>query len=420
MQRRSNIAWSPLVIGLALGAIALAAIASLNRGTGFPASSPTPAVVVASPTQAPSASSHPTQPLASLPLLVGEPASVTGVRADALPGLSGDWLFVAKLVTNTAHTTGELQVWAVPVGGGPPRRAFAYDVSLGGVAEAIGDSTPYLRRALAPQGTRMVLSVRGQLVVVDLPTGLARRLGVAGYYPSWSKDGSTIAFVFEKNIPGGPATPERHLGLVSSGGGAVRDLGTTSSPAEWSTDSSQLLLVRDSAIAIVSTTGQEVRRLPFGAQSTDITFAEWRALSPQVALSAYPSSGTTSVVVLADSSSAPATLVDGGVPIGRLAFSDPRWSPSSTGKILYVATTANRPPVAHVVDSDTGRDITLSLTAYQATWTSDGRSIAYLVNAGDQPYGSSLHLYVYETAGDRELLSVAANEYLVSVAAVRI
>ncbi len=165
---------------------------------------PTPVGSVGSETPAPSAS--PTTRAESTPTVtpafsvspLPSPSAIaqaTGVRTNALGRLTGNWLFVGKQVPDAHNIRAEVQVWAIPLDGGLARFAFGYDVPLGGVPEAIFDDTAYLRRQFSPDGTRVVVSVHGQLVVVDLVSGRTNALGVSGYFPSWSKDGSRIAFL---------------------------------------------------------------------------------------------------------------------------------------------------------------------------------------------------------------------------------
>lgn len=402
--RRSRFPWAAAAMTTA--ALVVVTALAVGRPPIEPAGS-----VSASPSS--SANTRILPSLTPLPPLVGEPDSVTGVRVEAAVPTTAR-VIAAKLVTNATHTAAELQMWAVTPSDGTARKVFAYDVALGGLGEAILDSTPYLRRGLAPQGTRIVLSVHGQLVVVDLVAGAARRLGVSGYFPSWSKDGSSIAFVFDR--AGAAATPERHLGLVGAAGGTIRDLGPTSSPAEWSGDSSKILIDRGGGLVVIGTDGRELRRMDLGAQNIDQSFGEWRSVAPEIAIVAYPSTGLSQLVVLDSEFASPRVVVDAGAQIGRLALGDPRWNPASDHELLYTATIANRPPVTHLIDVTSGRDLALSVAGYEATWSGDGADIYYLLRRGTQPYGAELRSYTRATGSDRVLLRASDNEYLVSLA----
>jgi hypothetical protein len=166
-----------LVFAAACSSPTASAISSATPEVVAPIASPSPASFP-SPTPT-SRSAHPDE----------------GVRTHALGTLAGDWIFVGKQVPYPDNIWAEVQIWAIPLDTGRPRIALAYDVSLGGIPEAIFDNTPRLRRQFSPDGTRVVVSLNGALVVVDLQTGARQPLGVSGYFPAWSKDGSRIAYV---------------------------------------------------------------------------------------------------------------------------------------------------------------------------------------------------------------------------------
>src|SRR4029077_20209388 len=84
-----------------------------------------------------------------------------------------------------------------------PSRFSHSEAPSGGIPEAVLDNAPYLRRQFSPDGREFVVSIGAQLVIIDLPAGQARPLGIAGYFPSWSKDGSQIAYLAEKASAGG-------------------------------------------------------------------------------------------------------------------------------------------------------------------------------------------------------------------------
>src|SRR5687767_2484248 len=60
------------------------------------------------------------------PVRSAEPQS-TGVRANALGTLTGNWLFVGKQVPGALYSR-VVQIWAIPLDGGAPKLAFTYDV----------------------------------------------------------------------------------------------------------------------------------------------------------------------------------------------------------------------------------------------------------------------------------------------------
>src|SRR5207237_10423549 len=125
----------------------------------------------------------------------------------------------------------EVQIVAVPLGGGAAKTVVAFDAPIatrgpnGFPSQGFFDSAPYLRRQFSPEGRRMVFSIGGELVVIDLVTGQPKPPGVRGNSPSWSRDGSLIAFVFEKPVadPGSCGAPGP-IGVVPATGGSPREL----------------------------------------------------------------------------------------------------------------------------------------------------------------------------------------------------
>ncbi len=403
------------VWGLALTLAALASSCS-TPGTGAAVAQPSKASanaaspsVTGTPTPVPRTST----PSSALPSFVGEPAGDTGVRTNALGDLHGRWIFVGKQVVRPGNARVEVQIWAVPLGGGPPKPAFAYDASLGGAPEAIIDNAPYLRRQFSPDGMKVIVSVSGQLVIVDLPTGTARRLGAAGYYPSWSKQGSQVAYLADAPVPG-RATPDHVLSVVPTSGGAARELlniGSARSSAEWSPDGSQLIVAESDAIAIVdvATAGVVQRIAP--ASGAGSSFAHWRTASPQVAVIATSCRpGRTTRLEVLDSGRAPERVVrDTNEACTAISMTDPRWNPAASSELLYIVARmagGSADLAVHVVDVGTSNDVALPLNAWEATWTWDGQQIAYLAKTGIRtPYGESLRIASRDGGNDHEVLS---------------
>lgn len=371
------------------------------NSTAMPAPSPTPASSVNPP----------------IPF-VGEPESVTGINANPLGTLHGDWIFVLKQVPPSSGSPGNYdeQLWAVPLDGGVPRLTLSFQVAPGGSPEALSDNGPYLRRQFSPDGTQIVVSVKGQLVVVDLPRGQARRLGVVGYYPSWSKDGSQIALLSE--MPFTRLVPvEDQIGVVPASGGVVRQVAPVHyarTGAEWSPDGTMLIVNEgEDGIAIVNVAdAQVVRRLTgrTASEEADQSFAHWRQSGPQIAMTTVRSDDTQ--VLVLDDATAPERVVAQTsrphdtppchCPTGNLP-SDPRWNPALPNELLY--SMGGETHETHIVDVQSGKDTKLPVTAVDATWTWDGKQVAYLVQSSNDPRTSgSLRLYDRPSGTDRELL----------------
>lgn len=346
-------------------------------------------------------------------------ADVAGLRVNALGPLRGNWVFAAKLIR--ASTWGSLEVWAIPLDGGSPRLAFSYPVPTGGIPEAIFDNAPYLRRQFSPDGTRVVVSVNGELVVVDLALAQSRRLGVSGFYPSWSKDGLRIAFLAPLPV-GNFVPPDNAIRVVPSGGGAEREIakiGQSRQAAEWSPDGSLLALeVEDKGERRVAihdaATGQLLRRIdrPPSAGVTG-SFAHWRSAQPQLALTTAREDEWTITVL--DTATASERVVfktarqpDASpcrCPQDPLPH-DPRWNPVVSQELLYSLDLgdANVPASTRILDVSTGGEIVLPMAAGDATWTWDGRQVVYLARGG-LSRGTAVRVWDRDRGGERELLA---------------
>ena len=358
------------------------------------------------------------------PLASASPDPASGIRANALGKLTGNWIFVGKQVPYPHNIWAEVQIWAIPLDAGEPRLAFTYDVSLGGIPEAIFDNTPYLRRQFSPDGTRMVVSVAGQLMVVDIATGQVRPLGVPGYFPAWSKDGSQIAFVFY--VPFDQVTPpEEAIFAISPSGGPVKELarvGYARQAVEWSPDGSTVIVATMDGIALVDAgSGRVVRHLPETAANR--SFASWRAATPQIVIAAGACDQTsTALIGLDDARASERTFLDTGERCPALTTQDPRWNPVSRDELLYVATRASSGGMpyefrAHIFNTASGRDTTLPLDAYEATWTWAGDAVAYLRKAGGF-YGDSVRVWRRDGSGERVLLTDTENTSFFSIASL--
>lgn len=331
----------------------------------------------------------------------------------------------SKTVPGPRNIRAEVQIWAIPLDGRAPKLAFAYDVSLGGAPEAIFDNTPYLRRQFSPDGTRMVVSVEGRLVVVDLVTGQSKHLGVTGYLPSWSKDGARIAFLFETPV-GAVVPPEGAIGVIPADGGPVTQIavvGYARQSVEWSPDGSMLMLAQPDGIAIVeAASGRVVRRIAEISEASS-SFAHWRARTPQLVISVTGCErATTRVIAIETPTTAPRTLVDTGERCAPLNLRDPRWNPAGD-EILYVSAraSAGAPPNeyrTHVVEAASGRDTVLPLIAWEATWTWDGAQVAYIARGVDFSYGPAVRLWRRDGSGERDVLNAGDGEAFFSLASL--
>lgn len=403
--------------------------AALPVGTVMPTASLSvtglPPAATATATTVP-VSTPPSNATAATPPTPSTSDPADSVRVNALGSLRGNWVFAAKLIQGS--TQGSIEVWAIPLDSGSPRLAFSYPVSTGGIPEAIFDNAPYLRRQFSPDGMRVVVSVYGDLVVVDLASGQSRRLGVSGFYPSWSKDGSRIAFLAHLPVTD-VVPPHNAILVVPSGGGVAREIariGQARRTVEWSADGSLLALELEDAgarhVAIFDVvTGQLLRRIE-RSPSAGVThsFAHWRAAQPQLALTAAredewtlsvldTATGSERVVLRKERQpdTSPCRCPQDPLP------HDPRWNPVAPQELLYSLDLgdANVPGSTRILDVSTGGEIVLPISARQATWTWSGRQVVYLARGGTWR-GVAVRVWDRDRATERDLLSRASDAEL--------
>jgi WD40 repeat protein len=383
-------------------------------------SAATPASASPTPTSSPSPTSSPAQS-----------AQPLAVQTKALGTLRGQWVFVGKeLARPPSQMERDVQIWAVPLGGGSPVLAVSYPAFVP-VVESLSDLTPYLRRQFSPDGTRLVLSIQGELAIVDLSSGEVRRLGTQGVLPIWSKDGTQIAYV--TTATQSFVNGDSRIWIVPVGGGTSRMIparpGSGPTPIEWSPDSTQLLVSSQDGIDVVDARSGGVARHLDGHAGA---FAHWRNATPQIALPTVTSPGApvaSRLLILENSTGPDRVLLEskqsfdaGGVASSSIWFSDPRWSPVGN-EILYVET--HQTPTGpggfktHTYDVSSGRDLVVPVNAYQATWTWDGQQIVYLTpSAAFNNYGASLRIAGRDGSGSRELLGGGDNVFFFNVASL--
>ena len=277
----------------------------------------------------------------------------------------------------------------------------------------------------------MVFSIDGQLVVIDLATGQAKRLFldlfehrwnlVQGLYPSWSKDGSQIAFIFAEaiNFAG-------RIGVVPAAGGSPRELAgeiSAGNSLEWSPDGSRILFIRpggDAAfMAIMDVASGHVHGLPELAGSS----SPWRARSPELAIAIqYCTEGQVGpgkqakIVTIDVGTDSVRTLVDVADPCA-VGLGGLRWNPAVPDELLYIAAGVNNFET-HVLNIATGKDTRLPISAYEATWTWDGSAVAYLAKSPGSSLGSAVRVWKRDGSGETELRRATDGEAFFSIASV--
>ena len=379
-------------------------------------------------------------PTASASLAAAPPPNI---RTTPLGQVTGNWLFYGVQIPRPERDRIEIQIIAVPASGGAATIVVAFDAATargganGVFTVGIFDSAPYLRRQFSPDGRRMVFSIGGELVVIDLVTGQAKPLGVRGFYPSWSRDGSQIAFVFEKPVADAGANRSHAIGVVPVAGGSPRELVASSqdTSVEWSPDGSRIL----SPIPVVDcvdcppvhatmevTTGRIGMRFAF--VSGGPSYSHWRTGSPELAIAIEVcgeiATPVSRIVGIDERTRSERILVDVAEPCperdGRLEavqLRDPRWNPAVADELLYVMARGNDFET-HVVNIATGKDTRLPISAYEATWTRDGSAVAYLVKDPGSSFGSAVRVWKRDGSGETEIRRATGGEAVFSIASV--
>ena len=151
------------------------------------------------------------------------------------------------------------EIWRVPVDGSAPRKVpFEADVDLPLGPEVqfafeIQDDPTFLvsqiRDAVpSPDGERLAFTALDRVWVMDWPNGEPRRLAgmdAGQFYPTWSPDGRSIAFVSWSDTEGG------HIWRVRSNGRGSPDrlteIPAVYSELAWSPDGERIVALREAA-----------------------------------------------------------------------------------------------------------------------------------------------------------------------------
>ncbi len=148
-------------------------------------------------------------------------------------------------------------IWRVPVDGADPTEipfTVNAEVAVGPEVKfeyPIEDTPTFTARQIrdavpSPDGRKLAFTALDQLYVMDLPNGTPRRLTnrqVGEYYPTWSPDGASIAYVTWDDNQG-------HIMRVRAVGGTPRQLTQVSAyyqQTAWSPDGNRIVAVRSDA-----------------------------------------------------------------------------------------------------------------------------------------------------------------------------
>lgn len=347
-----------------------------------PAPSPTPTPLP--PPAATAAAPSPTATSRAFRDLVVSPAGE----------IRGDHVLAVEVTTSqTAGVPAKVRILDIPLNGDPVRTLVSY-------TQAPSALTAYdvmtFARQLSADGRGLVLSDPVEaggagLIVVDLVAGTARSipLKVGAIQPAWSHDGRRIAF--EGSEPAGPFRKDSGVWVVSATGGDERQILPSSIAAGsgmgsvhgWTPDGSGVIVTHPGhGLAAVDVTTGSVTRIAdavVGSQPVAV-----RATRPAVAAvvdETTPRGPPVGRVEVRDTTSAPGRTVARYGPDEGTFLTDPQWRPGGDEILLFHAYGQGlrlRTELV-IVDAATGarRSMPTPEGIRAATWTADGRRIAY-------------------------------------------
>ncbi|MEZ4457063.1 MAG: hypothetical protein R2882_11025 [Gemmatimonadales bacterium] len=178
---------------------------------------------------------------------------------DALPGYSFTPDGAAIITTYGG------EIWRVPVSGAAPAKipfTVNAEVAVGPEVKfdyPIEDTPTFTVRQIrnpvaSPDGRRVAFTALDRLYVADLPSGTPRRVtsaDVGEYYPAWSPDGASLAYVTWDGSEG-------HLMRADLAGGQQRVLSEDNAfwqTPVWSPDGSRIVAVRADTRNLLEQTG---------------------------------------------------------------------------------------------------------------------------------------------------------------------
>ena len=254
----------------------------------------------------------------------GMPVTQLGTDADSLASDILNWSPDGAEVVYCASTEGNLDIWALPVSGGPARRI---------TDRPERDYHP----DWSPDGQWIVFSadtsgVPADLWVVPAAGGEARQLTFDQYgnsEPAWSPDGRWIAFWTSRDN-------EIAIAVMPSAGGEPVDVGVAGNRPRWAPDSRRIChqgFTESGDLWVVPVDGGDPVRLADNADIAESGGATWSPDGSEVAFVSADGGRREIWKATADGSQAVALTAGASVATGEATV---RWSPDGA-RIAFVS-----------------------------------------------------------------------------------
>jgi Tol biopolymer transport system component len=247
------------------------------------------------------------------------------------------------------------------------------------------------RPSLSRDGRKLAFDLGYNVLVKDLGSGKETSLTTAGFYPSWSADGSKVAYSIGSRA-------KMQIGVVNAGGGVPEtvcdDCGLA--PAGWSSDGSKIIYdwgVPQTVGLLDLATGKKVELLR--RPEFSVTQASFSPDDRWICFLAGVGPNRNRVYIIPFRAGAPAPPESEwiGVSYGESFEGQPRWSPE--GNMVYFVSHRDgfRCIWAQRLDSHTKRPVQAAFAVYH--FHSARRSLTNVGNVGNVGLGVSRDKLVF-------------------------
>jgi hypothetical protein len=310
-------------------------------------------------------------------IVPSSPSAASGVQAEPLGAVIGEWIFVLSAVPPQPNVGIEdHEIWAISADGRTSKRIVRYRPVWGGPVNRLGAVTNNLARQISPDGRKLVVAASAsagagpyRIFSVDLLTGaiaqLTQDVQFTDLEPLWSPDGSLIAFSrFSAD------REERDLWLMQPDGKGHRSLATNvGSLFTFTPDGRDVCFAQNSRYVCAEVSSGRLRELSGGV------------LIPRPIGSGVPSAWRVGAPAFVGAFGSPARIeIADGIALRQRTlttslFGDVRWRPGMD-EILVVTTRGDDWGAMWSLRMDgTSRRIPTDLIVRRAEWSSDGRSV---------------------------------------------